>query len=174
MGDKGGKRRLIRGEGLVAQISNDCRPQLPVGGEDIPGPAVSDYLGAVRTLRKVDQRAPVVGRGVRRAQIRMSQIQDDSLRDEWSVDSWTAGDRYGTSCVQLDNFDWVMPAGYPVGVFLKPEEGDSLSDIEPDVCDVPGVFPVRGETAAVEPLCFPVVVPTGPQGGCPCPGTWGE
>ena len=48
----------------------------------------------------------------------------------------------------------------------KPEEDDSLSDIEPDVCDVPDVFPVRGETAAVEPLCFPVVVPTRPQGGC--------
>ena len=25
-------------------------------------------------------------------------IQVDSLRDEWSVDSWTAGDRHGTSC----------------------------------------------------------------------------
>ena len=61
----GGRRQLIRGEGLVARISNDCIPQLPVGGEDIPGPAVSDYLGAVRTLRKVDQRASVVGRGVR-------------------------------------------------------------------------------------------------------------
>ena len=43
-------------------------------------------------------------------------IQDNSLRDEWSVDSWSAGDRYGTSCAQLDNFDWVMPACYPVGV----------------------------------------------------------
>ena len=35
-----GKRRLIRGEGLVAQISDDYRPQLPVVGKDIPGPAV--------------------------------------------------------------------------------------------------------------------------------------
>ena len=43
---------------------------------------------------------------------------------------------------------------------------DSLSDIEPDVCVVPDVLPVRGETAAVEPLCFPVVVPTRSQGGC--------
>ena len=93
-------------------------------------------------------------------------IQDDSLRDEWSVDSRTAGDRYGTGCAQLDNFDWVMPADYPVGVLPKLEEVDNLSDIEPDICDVPDVFPVRGETAAVEPLCFPVVVPTEPQGGC--------
>ena len=50
-------------------------------------------------------------------------IQDDSLRDEWSVDSWTVGDHYGTSCAQLDNFDWVMPAGYPVGVLPKPGGG---------------------------------------------------
>ena len=85
-------------------------------------------------------------------------IQDDSLRDELSVDSWTAGDRYGTRCAQLDNFDWVMLAGYPVGVLPRPKEDDSLSDIEPDVCGVP--------TAAVESLCFPVVVLTRPQGGC--------
>ena len=104
-------------------------------------------------------------------------IQEDSLRDEWSVYSGTAGDRYRTSCAQLDNFDWVMPADYPVGVLPKYEEADSLSDIESDVCDVPDVFLVRKETAAVESLCFPVVVPTRPQGGgggavtlsCPCP-----
>ena len=53
-----------------------------------------------------------------------------------------------------------------IGVLPKPEEDDSLSDIEPDVCDVPDMFPVCGETAAVESLCFPVIVPTGPQGGC--------
>ena len=181
---------------MVARISNDCRPQLPVGGEDIPGPAVSDYLGAVRTLQKVDQPAPVVGRGVRspcsdsdesdddvlsvgpRRPLLFAaplggaighndyMIQEDPLRDEWSVYSGTAGDRYGTSCVQLDDFDWVMPADYPVGVMPKSEEDDSLSDIEPEVCDVPDAFPVGKEMAAVESLCFPVVVPTRPQGGC--------
>ena len=91
-------------------------------------------------------------------------IQASLLRDEWSVDSWSAGDSYGTSCAQLDNFDWVMPAGYPVGVLPRLEEDDSLSDIEPDVCDVPNVFPIHRETVSVEPLCFPVVVPTRPQG----------
>ena len=69
-------------------------------------------------------------------------IQTDSLRDEWLVDSWTVGDRYGTGCAQLDNFDWVMPTGYLVGVLPTPEEDDSLSDVEPDVCDVPDVFPI--------------------------------
>ena len=56
-------------------------------------------------------------------------IQANSLRDEWSGDSWTAGDPYGASCAQLDNFDWVMPACYPVGVLPRLEEEDSMSDI---------------------------------------------
>ena len=192
----GGKRRLIRGEGLVARISNDYGPQLPVVGEDIPGPAVSNYLGAVRSLRMVDKRDPAVCRGVRSPCSDSDESEDDvlsvgpmrpslfaaplggarghdydmiqanSLRDEWSVYSWSAEDRYGTSCAQLDNFDWVMPAGYPVGVLPRLEEDDSLSDIEPDVCDVSNVFPIRSETAAVEPLSFLLVVQTRPQGDC--------
>ena len=162
----------------------------------IPGPAVWDYLGAVWTLQKVDKRASVVGRCVRSPCSDSDEsdddvlsvgpmrpllfaaplggaighndymIQEDPLRDEWSVYSGTAGDRYGTSCAQLDNFDWVMQADYPVGVMPKSEEDDSLPDIKPDVCDVPDAFPVGKETAAVESLCFPVVVTTRSQGGC--------
>ena len=143
----------------------------------------------------VDKRTPAVGRGVRSPWFDSEESEDDillvgpmrpllfaaplggarghdddmiqanSLRDEWSVDSWSTEDRNGTSWAQLDNFDWVMPAGYPVGVFPRLEEDDSLSDIEPDVCDVPNV-PIRSETAAVEPLCFPVVVQMRPQGDC--------
>ena len=75
----GGKRRLIRGERLVAQISNDHEPQLPVVGEDIPGTAVSNYLGAVRSLRTVDQRAPVVGCGVRPPCSDLDESEDDAL-----------------------------------------------------------------------------------------------
>ena len=41
-----------------------------------------------------------------------------------------------------------------------------MSDIEQDVCDVPDAFPISIEMAAVESLCFPVVVQTRPQGGC--------
>ena len=44
-----GKRRLIRGEGLVAWISNDYEPQLSVVGEDIPGLAVPNYLVTARS-----------------------------------------------------------------------------------------------------------------------------
>ena len=43
--------------------------------------------------------------------------------------------------------------------------GNGWSDIEPYDCDVPDEFPVPMETAAVELLCFPVVVQTRPQGG---------
>ena len=50
-------------------------------------------------------------------------IQANSLRDEWSVDSWTAGDRYGTSCVQLDNFDWVMRCLWPSLWSLRRDHG---------------------------------------------------
>ena len=82
------------------------------------------------------------------------------------MDSWTTENRYGTCCAQLDNFDWVMPAGDLVSRLPRPEEDDGLSDIEPDVCDVPDEFPVSMETAAVESLCFPVVVQTRPQGDC--------
>ena len=47
-GPTDGKRRLIRGEGLVARISNDYRPQLPVVGKDIPEPAVPYHVGTAR------------------------------------------------------------------------------------------------------------------------------
>ena len=40
----GGKRRLIRGEGLVARISNDYEPQFPVVGEHMPGPAATNQF----------------------------------------------------------------------------------------------------------------------------------
>ena len=34
---------------MVARISNDHEPQLPVVGEDIPGPAVPCHLATART-----------------------------------------------------------------------------------------------------------------------------
>ena len=44
-GTADGKRQLIRGEGLVARIGDDYRPQLPVVGMDIPEPAVQCHVG---------------------------------------------------------------------------------------------------------------------------------
>ena len=59
------KRQLIRGEGLVARISNDYGPQLPAVGEDIPGPAVPCHVGTARLLETVDWWTTVVGRDFR-------------------------------------------------------------------------------------------------------------
>ena len=186
-------RRLIRGEGLVARISNDYGPQSPVVWRTSLDRQFQILSGLSSSCGWWINWAPVVGRGVRppcsdsdesdddvlslgpmqplvtAARLGGTRghsddmIKTDLLRDEWSVDSWTAGDRHVTGCEQLDNFDWVMPAGYPVGVVPEAEEDDSLSDVEPDACDVPDVFPVHRETAAVESLCFPVVVQTRPQ-----------
>ena len=60
-----GKRRLIWGEGLVARISNDYEPQLPVVGEDIPRPAVPCHVGTARLLETMDQQTAVVERDFR-------------------------------------------------------------------------------------------------------------
>ena len=85
-------------------------------------------------------------------------IHVNSLSDDLSVDPWTAENRHGTCCAQLDDFDWAIQAGDLVGRLPRPEEDEDVSDIEPDVCDVPDEFPVSMETAVVESLCFPVVV----------------
>ena len=60
-----GKRRLIRGGGLVARISDVYEPQFPVVGEDLPCPAARDVVasrvGAVQPLEIIDQRNRVDG-----------------------------------------------------------------------------------------------------------------
>ena len=61
-----GKRQLIRGEGLVAQISDEYEPRLPVVGEEIPGPAVPCHVGTARLLETVNRRTRAVGHAVRR------------------------------------------------------------------------------------------------------------
>ena len=60
------KRRLIRGEGLVARISEDNRPQPPVVGKDIPGPAAPCHVGTARLEETVNIWTRSVGRAVRR------------------------------------------------------------------------------------------------------------
>ena len=119
-----GKRRLIRGEGLVARISNDYEPQLPVVGEDIPGPAVPCHVGTARLLETVDRWTTVVGRDFRLpcsdsddsdgdvlcAEGHAGEVRQINLRNEWSVDSWTADDSCGEGCAQLDDFNWFLPA----------------------------------------------------------------
>ena len=75
----GGKRRLIRGVGLVTRISNDYEPQLPVVGEDVPWPAARVQVGAVRALMMMDQRALAVGNGFRLPCSNSDNSDDDAL-----------------------------------------------------------------------------------------------
>ena len=139
--------------------------QLPVVREDIPGPAVTNYLGAVRSLETVDLRATMVGHGFRLPCSDSDESDDDVLSvgpvrplvtaallggagghdDDMlqvnslsggSVYSWTAEDPYGTCCAQLDNFNWVIQAGDMVGELPEPELEVDSSDIESNVYDV--------------------------------------
>ena len=76
-GPTDGKRRLIRGEGLVTRISNAYRPQLPVVGKDIPRPAVPCHVGTARLLETVNNRT----RSVRCAVSRLYSDLDESDND---------------------------------------------------------------------------------------------
>ena len=132
-GPADGKRRLIRGEGLVARISNDYRSQLPVVGKDIPGPAVPCHVGTARLLETVNNRTRSVGRAVRRpysdseesdndvlyVEEHDSTVQQVSLRNDWLTQ--TADDSCGEGCAQLDDFKWFLPADERAGDLTAPE-----------------------------------------------------
>ena len=59
-----GKRRLIRGGGLVTRISDNYEPQFPVVSKDLPCPAARDVVAsrveAVQPLETVTQRSRVI------------------------------------------------------------------------------------------------------------------
>ena len=166
---------------MVAQISNDYEPQLPVVGEDIPGPVVPCHVGTARLLETVDRRTTVVGRDFRLpcsdsddsgdnvldAEGHDGEVRHINLRNEWSVDSWTADDSCGEGCAQLDDFNWFLPGDDRVGDLPAPESQVDLSDSESDVDDVePDSVLVQMTTTAVESLCPQVVTQTRPKEGC--------
>ena len=109
-----GKRRLIREEGLVARISNDYRPQLPMIRKDIPELTVPYYGGTAPFYETGNTRTRSVGCAVRRpypdseesdddviyAEEYESELQQINLRNEAlnqiTVDTW------GERCAQLD------------------------------------------------------------------------
>ena len=169
------------GKGLVARISNDYEPQLPVVGEDIPGPAVPCHVGTARLLETMDQWTTVVGRDFRLpcsdsdgdvlcAEGHDEEVRQINLRNEWSVDSWTADDSCGEGCAQLDDFNWFLLANDRVGDLPALKSQVDLSDSGSDVDDVePDLAPVRITTMAVESLCPPVIardLKTRPKEGC--------
>ena len=107
---------------MVARISDDYRPQLPVVWKDIPGPAVPCHVGTARLLETVNIRTRSVGCAVRRpysdsdesdndvlyADDHDSTVQQVSLCNNWLTPS--AVDSCGERCAQLDDFNWFLPA----------------------------------------------------------------
>ena len=110
---------------MVARISSDYRPQLPVVGKDTTGPAVPGHVGTARLLETVNNQTRSVGRAVRRpysdsdesdndvlyAEEHESTVQQVSLRNDWLTP--TAVDSCGEWCLQLD--DWFLPADERAG-----------------------------------------------------------
>ena len=173
------KRRDEMGEGLVAWISNDYRPQLPVVGKDIPGPAVPCHVGTARLLETVNNRTRSVGSAVRcpysdleesdndvlYAQEHDSTVQQVGRRNDWLIQ--TAGESCGEGCAQLDDFKWFLPADEWAGELIAPESEIEMSDSESEVEYIePDSTPLQTETTAQQLLCPPVVAQTRPMERC--------
>ena len=164
---------------MVARISNDYRPQLPVVGKDIPGPAVPCHVGAARLLETVNNQIRSVGRAVQRpysdldesdndvlyAEEHDSAVQQVSLRNDWLTQ--TADDSCGEGCAQLDDFNWFLPADERAGDLSAPESEMEVSDSESEVdYIVPDSTPLQMKTTAKQLLCPLVVAQTRPMEGC--------
>ena len=127
---------------MVARISNEYRPQLPVVGKDIPEPAVPCHVGIARLEETVNIRTRSVGRAVRRpysdseesdndvlyAEEHDSALQRVNLRNEWLTQ--TTVDSCGERCAQLDDFKWFLPTDERAGDLSAPESEIDTSDSE--------------------------------------------
>ena len=158
-GTADGKRRLIRGEGLVARISDDYRPQLPVVGKNIPEPAVPCHVGTARLEETVNIRTRSFG---------CYSDSEESDNDVWyaAVDDSAlcqpAVDLCGEGCAQLDNFKWFLPTDEWAGHLSAPDSEIEASDSESGVdCVEPVSTPVKAEITKQQLLRTPVVNPTG-------------
>ena len=178
-GPADGKGRLIQGEGLVARISDDYRPQRPVVGMDIPGPAVPCHVGTARLLETVNTRTRSVGCAVRRPYSDSDESDNDVLyADEHDITvqqvsrcrnslTPTAVDSCGEGCARLDDFNWFLPADERAGDLPAPESEIEGSDSESEVEYIePDSIPLRMEMTARQLLCPPVVAQTRPLEGC--------
>ena len=160
-GPADGKRRLIRGEGLVARISDDYRPQRPIVGKNIPGPAVLCHVGTARLLETVNTRTWSVGCAVRRPYSDLDESDDDVLyaeehdttvqqvsrRKGWLTQ--TANNSCGEGCAQLDDFKCFLPAEERPGDLTAPKSEIETSDSESEVeYFEPDSTPVQTETTA--------------------------
>ena len=164
-----GKRQLIQGKGLVARISNDYRPQLPVVGMDNPEPAVPCHGGIARLEETVIDQIISVGRVVRRPY----SDSEESDNDVWYAEIYdnTLGqptaDLCGEGCAQLDDFKWFLPTDEWAGDLSAPDSKIEASDSESGVdCVVPVSTPVQAEITKQQLLSPPVVNQTRPREGC--------
>ena len=128
-----GKRRLVRGEGLVARISNVYRPQLPMITMDIPQPVVPCYLGTVRLDESADTRKRSWERVDSRpypdseeseddvvyAEEHENELQQINLRN--AVTNQITVDTCGERCARLDDFNWFLPTDEWYGKSDAPE-----------------------------------------------------
>ena len=178
-GPADGKRRLIRGEGLVARISDDYRPQLPVVGKDIPGPAAPCHVGTAWSEETVNIQTRSVGGAVRcpcsdseesdndvlYAEEHDSALQQVNLWKEWLIQ--TTVDSCGEGCAQLDDFKWFLPTDARAENLSAPELEIKTSDSESGVDFIePDSTPLQTETTTQRLLRPPVVVQTRPMEGC--------
>ena len=178
-GPADGKRRLIRGEGLVTRISNDYRPQLPVVGKDIPEPAVLYHVGTTRLEETVNIQTRSVGRAVRRPYSDSeesdndvvytkeydSELQQISLRNEWQTQMMV--DSCGEQCAQLDDFKWFLPTDNQAEDLGTPESEIDTSDSEDAVYSIDSDSPpLQTESATQQLLRPPMVTQTRPKEGC--------
>ena len=160
-GPADGKRRLIRGEGLVTRISNDYRPQLPVVWKDIPRPAVPCHVGTARLLQTVNNRTRSIESAVGRPyldseesdnDVKYAEEYDSTVQQVGRWNDWltqTANDSCGEGCAQLDDFKWFLLADEQAGELIAPESTH-----------------LHTETTAQQLQCPPVVAQTRPMEGC--------
>ena len=163
---------------MVTRISSDYRPQLPVVGKDIPGPAAPCRVGTARLLETVNNQTRSVGRAVRRpysdsdesdndvlyAEENYSTVQQVGLQNDWLTQ--TADDSCGEGCAQLDDFNWFLPVDERAGDLPAPESEMEVSDSEREVEYIePDSTTVQMKTTAKQLLCPPVVAQTRPMEG---------
>ena len=161
--------RLIRGEGLATRISNDCRPQLPDVGKDIPEPAVPCHVGTAWLEETVNIRTRSAGRAVRRPYSDSEELDNDVLYAEEDDSALTQPtvDLCGEGCAQLDDFKWFLPTDERIGDLSAPESEIETSDSESGVDFIePDSSPLQTETTTQQLLRPPVVVQTRPMEGC--------
>ena len=101
----GGKRRLIRGGGLVTRISNIYEPQIPVVGDDIPCPAARDvvvsHVRALRPLETVTPRSSADRKDIRLS-CSDSEVSDDDVLSVGAVQPLETADPLGGAGLEDD------------------------------------------------------------------------